>query len=235
MKWWVAFNNILKRCFDILGSSVALLLLSPVLLCCALWVKMDSPGPIIFRQQRRTKHGRIFCMLKFRSMVQNAEHQGTGLFNYEKDPRVTHSGRILRELSLDELPQLWNILRGDMSMVGPRPCVVYELGNYDTLNLRFKKRFEVLAGLTGYAQIQGRNELDWGEKVDFDNCYIDLYHRLGVVFDLYIILQTIIGLFRHKEIYEQKADDGLNSEESAELAQQRVIELAHKKEQGKKN
>ena len=139
---WELINNLIKRGADIVLSLLALLVLSPIMIICAVWIKSDSKGPIIFRQDRLTKGGKVFKMLKFRSMIQNAEAQGTGLFNYEGDPRVTKSGRFLRDHSLDELPQLINILKGDMTIVGPRPCVVYELGDYDTLNSRFKKRFE---------------------------------------------------------------------------------------------
>lgn len=227
---WIAFNNLIKRVADIILSLVTLLVLSPVMAFCAIWVKMDSEGPVIFSQKRLTKEGRVFKMLKFRSMVQNAEKQGTGLFNYENDPRVTHCGRFLRDHSLDELPQLINILKGDMSIVGPRPCVVYELGDYGTLNRRFKKRFEVIAGLTGYAQIQGRNELEWDKKVNFDNQYIDLYRRWGVALDFYIIAKTFIGVFRHNDIYEKKIEDNINNQLSAELAQAKVIEMAHQLE-----
>lgn len=222
----------MKRAADIILSLAALLILSPVIVFCAIWVKVDSEGPVIFRQARLTKGGRIFKMLKFRSMVQNAEKQGTGLFNYEDDPRVTRCGRFLREHSLDELPQLINILKGDMSIVGPRPCVVYELGDYETLNRRFKKRFEVVAGLTGYAQIQGRNELEWDRKVDFDNHYIDLYRHWGIVLDIYIMIRTIIGILRHTDIYENKIEEDISNQLSAELAQARVIEMAHQPEKG---
>lgn len=227
---WIAFNNLIKRIADIILSLITLLVLSPVMVFCAIWVKMDSEGPVIFSQERLTKGGRAFKMLKFRSMVQNAEKQGTGLFNYENDPRVTHCGRFLRDHSLDELPQLINILKGDMSIVGPRPCVVYELGDYSTLNRRFKKRFDVIAGLTGYAQIQGRNELEWDKKVDFDNQYIDLYRRWGVALDIYIIAKTFIGVFRHNDIYENKIEDNISNQLSAELAQAKVIEMAHQPE-----
>ena len=220
-------NNVVKRGFDIVASAAALVVLSPVMLACAVWIKRDSEGPVIFRQDRLTKNGRVFQMLKFRSMVQDAEKQGAGLFNYEGDPRVTRSGRFLRDHSLDELPQLINILRGDMSIVGPRPCVVYELGDYATLNRRFKKRFEVTAGLTGYAQVEGRNELPWDEKVDLDNRYIDLYRRWGVALDAWIILKTVIGVVRHKDIYENKTDASLSDNESAEQEQRRIIEMAH--------
>lgn len=224
---WTAINNILKRFGDILLSLLALVVLSPVMLVCAIWVKLDSNGPVIFRQDRLTKNGKVFKMMKFRSMVQDAEKQGTGLFNYEGDPRVTRSGRFLRDHSLDELPQLINILKGDMSIVGPRPCVVYELGDYATLNKRYKKRFEVIAGLTGYAQIQGRNELDWDVKVNFDNQYIDLYKKWGVALDVYIILKTVLNVFHHTDIYEKKIDENISNNLSAELAQNRVVELAH--------
>ena len=227
---WIVFNNAVKRIGDIIISLFALLILSPVMIICAIKVKLDSEGPIIFRQDRLTKGGRVFKMLKFRSMINHAEKQGTGLFNYEDDPRVTRFGRFLRDHSLDELPQLFNILMGDMSLVGPRPCVVYELGDYDTLNKRFKKRFEVVAGLTGYAQIQGRNELEWDTKVDFDNQYIDLFRRWGVVLDLYIIARTFIGVFRHSNIYENKIEEDISNQLSAELAQAKVIEMAHQTE-----
>ena len=228
---WIVFNNILKRLGDILLSLLALLMLSPIMAICAIWVKLDSKGPVIFCQNRLTKKGRVFKMLKFRSMIQNAEKQGTGLFNYENDPRVTKCGRFLRDHSLDELPQLWNILKGDMTIVGPRPCVDYELGDFDTLNSRFRKRFEVTAGLTGYAQIQGRNELEWDVKVDFDNKYIDLYKKWGIMLDIYIILRTFIGVFRHSDIYENKIEENISNKLSAEMAQARVIEMAHQQEE----
>ena len=228
---WTVFNNILKRLFDVLAALAALIVLSPVMAVCAIWIKRDSRGPVIFSQERLTKGRRVFRMYKFRSMVQDAEKQGTGLFNYEGDPRVTRSGRFMRDHSLDELPQLVNILRGDMSVVGPRPCVVYELGDYKTLNRRFSKRFDVPAGLTGYAQVQGRNDLDWDVKVDFDNRYIDLYRKWGVGIDLYIILKTVTGVFRHEDIYENKIETDMSDEQSAEQAQARVERLAHQQDQ----
>ena len=227
MKIWVIINNFIKRAFDFVSALAALIVLSPVLLACAIWVKTDSEGPVIFRQDRRTRHGRIFQMLKFRSMVNDAEKQGAGLFNYENDPRVTRSGRFLRKTSLDELPQLWNVLKGDMSIVGPRPCVSYELGDFETLNARFKKRFEAVAGITGYAQIQGRNDLPWDEKVDFDGKYSDLFKKWGCLIDVYIIGKTIIDVFRQKNIYENKQDDGLTDSEAAKMAEKEIIRLAH--------
>ena len=180
------FNLLIKRCFDVVSSSILALLISPLLLVVALAIKLDSPGPVFFRQQRRTKGGRIFTMLKFRSMVVNAEQMGTGLFNYENDPRETKVGRFLRRTSIDELPQLFNIIKGDMSVVGPRPCVTYELGDFDTLNKRYKKRFEMKAGLTGLAQVNGRDDISWDVKVGYDNQYVDNFKRIGVIEDVMI-------------------------------------------------
>ena len=166
------FSLFIKRLFDIISSGILIVLLLPLWIVIAVAIKCDSEGPILFKQDRRTKDGRIFKMYKFRSMVVNAENIGTGLFNYEHDPRVTKIGRKLRDSSLDELPQLFNILLGDMSVIGPRPCVTYELGDFDTLNKKYKKRFQVKAGLTGLAQIKGRNDISWDEKVSYDNEYV---------------------------------------------------------------
>ena len=133
------FNRFLKRTFDIVCCTIALIVLIPVLIIVALAIKCDSEGPILFVQERRTQKGRVFKMYKFRSMVVNAESMGAGLFNYKNDPRVTKVGRWLRNSSIDELPQLWNVLKGDLSIVGPRPCVKYELGDFETLNRKYKK------------------------------------------------------------------------------------------------
>lgn len=139
----------IKRAFDIVSSGILIVLLTPVWIGTSIAIKKDSEGPVFFKQGRRTKDGEVFQMYKFRSMVVNAEKMGAGLFNYENDPRVTKVGRKLRDSSLDELPQLFNIFKGDMSVVGPRPCVTYELGDFDTLNKKYKKRFQVKAGFNG--------------------------------------------------------------------------------------
>ena len=166
-------------------------------------------------------------MLKFRSMVVDAEKQGTGLFNYKDDPRVTKMGRFLRDSSVDELPQLFNILKGDMSVVGPRPCVTYELGDFDTLNKRYKKRFEMKAGLTGYAQVKGRNDISWDDKVGFDNEYIDLYSKYGVLIDIRILFESVLKVFKKENIYENKEDENMDDEEAAKLAEEEIIRIAH--------
>lgn len=217
----------MKRLFDVVSSAFAIVILSPLLLLLALAVRIDSPGPILFRQKRLTKDGREFKMYKFRSMVVNAEKMGTGLFNYENDPRVTKVGRFLRNSSADELPQLFNILKGDMAVIGPRPCVTYELGDFATLNRRYKKRFSVKAGLSGLAQVKGRNDISWDEKVGYDNEYVDLFQKYGVLVDLWLVAATIGKAFRHEDIYEKKADETMDDAEAAKLAEQEVIRLAH--------
>ncbi len=217
----------LKRTFDIISSGIAIVILLPIWLIIAVAIKIDSEGPIFFKQGRRTKDGRIFSMYKFRSMVVNAEKMGTGLFNYENDPRVTRVGRFLRNSSLDELPQLFNIFKGDMSVVGPRPCVTYELGDFDTLNKRYKKRFQVKAGLTGLAQVKGRNDISWDDKVTYDNQYVDQFQKNGVWADIKILFESIFKVLKKDSIYEVKTDTSMDDEEAAKLAEEEIIRIAH--------
>ncbi len=220
-------NLILKRLFDIVSSGILAILLTPLWIIVAVAIKRDSEGPVFFSQGRRTKDGRIFKMLKFRSMVVDAEKMDAGLFNYENDPRVTKVGRFLRDTSIDELPQLFNILKGDMSVVGPRPCVTYELGDFDTLNRRYKKRFEVKAGLTGLAQVKGRNDISWDEKVGYDNRYVDDFKRFGVLTDIVILIESVFKVFRKEQIYENKADENMTDAEAARYEEDEIIRIAH--------
>ncbi len=217
----------LKRIFDIVSSLIAILLLTPLWIIVAIAIKCDSKGPVFFKQERRTKNGKVFKMLKFRSMVVNAESMGPGLFNYENDPRVTKVGRFLRNSSIDELPQLFNILFGSMSVIGPRPCVKYELGDFDTLNKKYKKRFRMKAGLTGLAQTKGRNDIDWDQKVEFDNEYIDKFRKYGVLIDIKILFMSVIKVFKKEDIYENKVEGAQDDIESAKLAEEEIIRIAH--------
>ena len=221
----------IKRIFDIIISLITIVILTPLWIVVAILIKLDSEGPILFKQGRRTKNGRIFSMYKYRSMVVNAESMGAGLFNYEDDPRVTKIGRKLRNSSIDELPQVFNILKGDMSIVGPRPCVSYELGDFDTLNKRYKKRFQMKAGLTGLAQVKGRNDIKWDEKVNYDNQYIDLFRKYGVLIDIKIIIESALKVFKKENIYENKSDESLDDIEAAGKEEAEIIRLAHIEEE----
>lgn len=224
-------SKIIKRLFDIVMSLLGLIICSPLFIVLAILIKADSEGPVFFLQDRRGKDGKIFKMYKFRSMVQNAEKMGAGLFNYEGDPRVTKVGRFMRDTSLDELPQFINVLNGTMSFVGPRPCVTYGLGDFDTLNKRYKKRFQVVPGITGLAQVNGRNTLSWDEKVNWDNQYIDDFKKKGFLVDIYILLKTVAIVFARKDIYEEKAEAEVSDEEAAMQAKLEVIRKAHELEE----
>lgn len=227
---FLIINNFIKRVIDIVASLLGLIILSPIFIILIIAVKSDSKGPVLFKQGRLKKDGKVFTMLKFRSMKENAEFEGTGLFNFENDPRITKVGSFLRKSSLDEIPQLINILRGDMSIVGPRPCVTYELGNYEDLTDRYKRRFLVKPGLTGLAQVTGRNDNDWDEKVTLDNLYIDKYNKYGILLDVKIIVMTIFAVCKSENITENEDElEGLSEEEKKELAMKKVIEKASKK------
>ena len=223
----VAINKFLKRLFDIVSSGIAIIILIPLWIIIAIAIKKDSKGPIFFKQGRRTTTGKVFHMYKFRSMIVDAEKMGAGLFNYKDDPRVTKVGKFLRKSSLDELPQLFNIFFGDMSVVGPRPCVTYELGDFETLNKKYKKRFQVKAGLTGLAQVKGRNDISWDEKVTYDNQYVDGFKKYGILLDIKILFDSVIKVFKKENIYENKADESLDDIEAAKLAEEEIIRIAH--------
>lgn len=209
-----------------MSSFCAIIILLPIWITVSIWIALDSKGPILFIQKRRTNGGRIFNMLKFRSMVVNAENMGSGLFSYDNDPRITKSGAIIRKTSIDELPQLFNVLIGDISIVGPRPCVVYELGDFESLNNKYKKRFQMKGGITGLAQCMGRNENSWDEKVILDNEYIDRFKKEGFWLDIKIIWWTLIKVFQNSNINE-KQREGMNAEDSAALDDEEVKRIAH--------
>lgn len=223
---WLGFNLFIKRLFDFCSTAVAILLLTPLWIVMAIWIKMDSEGPILFKQGRRTKDGRVFKMWKYRSMVVNAENMGSGLFSYDDDPRITKVGKFIRKTSIDELPQFFNVLMGDISVVGPRPCVTYELGDFDTLNKKYKKRFEMKGGITGLAQCKGRNENSWDEKVTLDNEYIERFKKEGFWLDIKILWWSVAKVFQSANINEAQRE-GMTAEESAALDDEEVKRIAH--------
>ena len=178
----------MNRAADVVGGTVGLVLASPVLAAAAVAIKLEDGGPVFYRQRRVGYEGRDFDLLKLRTMVVGAERQGAGFAVNRGDPRITRTGRILRRLSLDELPQLWNVVRGDMSLIGPRPTLRYQVDEYTP---RQRRRLDVKPGLTGWAQVNGRTKLPWDERIELDVWYVE--HRSPWL-DLKILLRTPLAL-----------------------------------------
>ena len=197
-------HRLLKRSLDLAIALALVVPLFPVMLVIAAWIKLDSDGPVLFAQDRIGLGGKAFRMYKFRTMVKDAERTGTGLFSYDDDPRVTRFGRYLRFTSLDELPQIFNVFRGNMSIVGPRPPVTYELGDPASFSEDLKRGFTVKPGITGLAQVSGRNELDWPEKIKYTNEYVRLYGRYGIGIDVVILLKTVAAVVTMKNVVEPR-------------------------------
>ena len=187
-------NLFVKRVFDIVCSLVGIIILSPLFLIVSIAIKLDSKGSVLFKQERRTKNGRVFKIYKFRSMCMDAEKKGTGLFNFENDSRITKVGRFLRNSSIDELPQLINVLKGDMALVGPRPLLTQYLPLYNKEQMR---RHEVRPGITGWAQVNGRNAISWTKKIELDVWYVN---NLSFCLDLKILFLTIKKVFYRVDI-----------------------------------
>jgi lipopolysaccharide/colanic/teichoic acid biosynthesis glycosyltransferase len=181
-------GDALNRTADVAAAATLLALASPLLALAALAVKLDG-GPALYRQRRVGKDGDDFELLKLRTMVVGAETMGAGAAVNRGDERITRVGRALRRLSIDELPQLWNVISGDMSLIGPRPTLRYQVERYDE---RQRHRLDVKPGLTGWAQIHGRAELPWAERIELDLWYVE--HRSAAV-DLRILLRTPLVLF----------------------------------------
>ena len=178
----------MRRAFDVVAAAALLLVTAPLLALAALAISLDGGGPILYRQSRVGKDGADFDLLKLRTMVVGAESQGAGPAVNRGDPRITRAGRILRRLSLDELPQLWNVVRGDMSLIGPRPTLRYQVERYTP---RQRRRLEIKPGITGWAQVHGRAALPWEERIELDVWYVE--HRSPWI-DLKILALTPLAL-----------------------------------------
>ncbi|MFC4712838.1 sugar transferase [Planococcus dechangensis] len=190
-------TNSAVRFLEVLIASVLLLLLSPLLLAVPLLIRLESKGPAMFKQQRGGLYGRHFTIYKFRTMEHGQDKNFTNAALLDGDPSITKVGNFLRKTSIDELPQLINIIKGDMTFVGPRPTVTDQTDNYNDYQ---KQRLMVKPGVTGLAQVSGRNSLSWDEKIDID---IDYIKQKSVWLDFYILLQTVIKVFRTEEVYEK--------------------------------
>ncbi len=190
------YKRCFKRLLDIFIALFVLVVLSPLLLLTAAAIKLDSKGPVLFRQKRLGLGGREFEILKFRSMVQNAEHTGTGVYSFKDDARVTRVGRFIRATSIDELPQAINMLRGDMSLIGPRPPLTYHPWPIDQYTMDQLRMFEVRPGITGWAQIHGRKAVEWHERIKLNIWYVD---HCSFVLDCKIFLKTIFKVLANSD------------------------------------
>ena len=190
------YKNGIKRVLDIIIAVLGLVIGAIPMAIVALLIRLESPGPAIFRQQRIGKDGKVFEFLKFRSMCQGAEHTGSGVYSGKGDARVTRIGRILRATSIDELPQLVNILRGDMSLIGPRPPLTYHPWPLEEYTDRQRRMFEVRPGITGWAQVNGRKDVEWNRRIEMSVWYVD---HVSFWLDLKIFFLTIYKVFRNAD------------------------------------
>lgn len=181
------FYRAVKRFLDVTASFLGLVLLFPLLLTVSILIKIDSRGHVIFRQKRIGRNGKVFEIYKFRSMCVGAEKTGSGVYSGKGDARVTRIGKILRATSIDELPQLLNILKGEMSFVGPRPPLTYHPWKYEEYTDFQKRMFEVRPGITGWAQVNGRKDVEWHKRIELNVWYVD---HMSLLLDIKIMFMT---------------------------------------------
>lgn len=182
------YKNGIKRALDCILALLVLIVGGIPMLIVALLIRVESPGPALFRQKRIGKDGKVFEILKFRSMCVGAEHTGSGVYSGKGDARVTKVGRIIRATSIDELPQCINILRGDMALIGPRPPLTYHPWPYEEYTEEQKRMFEVRPGITGWAQVNGRKDVEWNKRIQLNVWYVD---HVSFLLDIKIFFMTI--------------------------------------------
>ncbi len=192
----------MNRALDVLVALLVLALASPLLAICALAIKLTSAGPVLYRQRRVGRGGEQFDLLKLRTMVVGAEHTGAGLYIEDRDPRITPVGRLLRRFSLDELPNLFNVLRGDLAIVGPRPTVQSQVDRYTAHQ---RRRLDVRPGITGWAQVNGRTSLSWPERIELDVWYVD---NRSLWLDVRILARTVRMLVTGHGLYSTDLTQG---------------------------
>lgn len=207
----------IKRCADIVISLLGLIILSPVLAITALCIKLDSKGSVIFKQQRLGKDGKVFDIYKFRSMCVGAEHTGSGVYSGKGDARVTKVGKFIRATSIDELPQLVNILKGDMSIIGPRPPLTYHPWPLEDYSEEQKHMFDVRPGVTGWAQVNGRKDVEWNKRIELNVWYT---RNISFFLDFKIFFISIFKVLKNA--------DNENTTETAAKAQAEKKETVNK-------
>ena len=190
------YKRVIKRIIDVVLAGVAIVLLALPMLLIAIILKIDSPGPAIFKQERVGLKGKVFHIYKFRSMCVNAEHTGSGVYSGKGDTRVTRVGKILRATSLDELPQFFNILSGDMSFIGPRPPLTYHPWEFHKYSDEQKRMFDIRPGITGWAQVNGRKTVEWNERIRLNVWYVD---HVSFLLDLKILFMTFFKVMTNAD------------------------------------
>ena len=203
-----------KRTFDITASFLGLILLSWLLIITAIAIRIESKGPVIFKQERLGKGGKVFKIYKFRSMCVGAEHTGSGVYSGKGDARVTKVGRIIRATSIDELPQLVNILKGDMSLIGPRPPLTYHPWPVEQYTEEQFQMFSVRPGVTGWAQINGRKDVEWNKRIELNCWYTE---NVSFMLDLKIFFVSIFKVFTNadNENTKETAADAISAKEES--------------------
>lgn len=189
------YKAFIKRGLDILLALIALAISVIPMIIIAILIKLDSPGPVLFKQERVGLHGKVFTIYKFRTMCVGAEKIGTGVYSEKGDSRVTKLGRILRATSLDEIPQLFNILQGTMSCIGPRPPLTYHPWPIEQYTEEQFRMFEVRPGVTGWAQVNGRKAVEWNNRIAMNVWYVD---NVSLLLDLKIIVMTVFKVLSNE-------------------------------------
>ncbi len=190
------YKHVLKRFFDIVLALLGLVIAAIPMLLVAIAVKLDSPGPVLFKQERLTKGGKVYKMWKFRSMCVGAEHTGSGVYSDRNDTRVTRVGKIIRATSLDELPQIFNILAGQMSFIGPRPPLTYHPWPIEEYTPEQLRMFEVRPGITGWAQVNGRKDVPWPKRIEMNVWYVD---HVSLWLDIKILFMTVFKVLTNAD------------------------------------
>lgn len=190
------YKKYIKRLLDIIISVFGIIIAAIPMLIIAILIKIDSQGSVFFKQERIGKNGKVFKILKFRSMCVGAEKMGSGVYSGKNDSRVTRVGRILRKTSLDEVPQLFNMLKGELSLIGPRPPLTYHPWKYEEYTDFQRRMFEVRPGMTGWAQVNGRKEVEWNKRIELNVWYVD---HLSFLLDLKIFFITFFKVFSNAD------------------------------------